>query len=131
MSHTGDRPLLHWMGRMLARFVGLVFVLYGLLLFIGNLFGLIGGDMSAPWWAFAWVLASGLLALAGGAIFILTFDGSRAWRTRPRRSIAVIMMILASFVPSTVGAIVFVFAVLAVPTIWAVKGKEAAASTDG
>lgn len=116
---------------MLARFVGLIFVLYGLLLFIGNLVGLIGGEVSAPWWAVAWVLTSGLFAVVGGAIFILTFDGGDTWRTRRRRSIAVIMMMLASFVPSTVGAIVFVFAVLAVPTIWAARAPEAAAPTDG
>lgn len=131
MTETQERTLLQWMGRMSARFAGLIFILYGGLLFIGNLFGLIGGDLPAPWWAIAWVLSSGLLALAGGTIYILTFDGPPAWHTKPRRSAAVISMVLSSFVPSTVGAIVFVFAVLAAPSIWALRGSDPAISTDG
>lgn len=103
---------------MLARFVGLVFVLYGALLFFGNLIGLLGGNVDAPWWAILWVLSSGALAIAGGVLFILTFDGPTPWRAKRRRAVAVALMMLSSFVPSTVGAITFVFAVLAIPSIW-------------
>ena len=130
MSQPPPRSLLHWMGRMLARFVGLIFVLYGALLFFGNLFRFFGGNVDAPWWAILWVLASGALAMAGGAGFILTFDGPKSWRNRKRRAIAVALMMLSSFVPSTVGAITFVFALLAIPSIWVRSDDARLAATD-
>ncbi len=131
MREAAQRPLLQWMGRMLARFVGVIFVLYGALLFFGNLFGLIGGNVDAPWWAILWVLASGALAMAGGVFFILTFDGPGPWRAKRRRATAVALMMLSSFVPSTVGAITFVFAVLAVPSIWVRGDRADVETTDG
>lgn len=131
MSRPAQRSLLQWMGRMLARFVGLIFVLYGALLFFGNLFSYFGGNVEAPWWAILWVLVSGAVAMAGGAGFILTFDGPERWRTRKSRALAVAMMMLSSFVPSTVGAITFVFAVLTIPSIWVRFDDKEAAATDG
>ncbi len=131
MTESERRPLLHWMGRMLARFVGLVFVLYGALLFFGNLIRYMGGNVDAPWWAIAWVLASGAVAMAGGLTFILTFDGPGPWRTRRRRTAAVAMMMLSSFVPSTVGAITFVLALLAIPSIWVRAEAAEIATTNG
>lgn len=131
MTQRVQRPLLHWMGVMIARFIGLVFILYGGLLFFGNLFGFLGGNVDAPWWAIAWVLVSGALAMTGGVTFILTFDGPVRWRTRPRRVVAVAMMMISSFVPSTVGAITFVFALLAIPSIWVKAEVSELATRDG
>ena len=131
MSRTQQRPLLHWMGRMLARFVGVIFVLYGALLFFGNLFTYFGGGVDAPWWAIGWVLASGAIAMVGGLGFILTFDGPDSWKSRKRRTAAVALMMLSSFVPSTVGAITFVFAILAIPSIWVRAEEREIAATDG
>lgn len=131
MIGGGQRPLLPWMGRMLARFAGLIFVLYGALLFFGNSIGLIGGSVDAPWWAILWVLTSGLLAMAGGAFFILTFDGPSSWKSKRRRAMAVVLMLLSSFVPSTVGAITFVFAVLTIPSIWVRIDAAEAVARDG
>ena len=131
MTQPAQRTLLAWMGRMLARFVGLIFVLYGALLFFGNLFSYFGGNVDAPWWAISWVLASGLVAMGGGAGFIVTFDGPEKWRTRKRRAIAVAMMMLSSFVPSTVGAITFVLALLATPSTWVRFDDSEIPATDG
>lgn len=120
MTQRDQKPLLQWMGRMLVRFVGLIFVLYGLLLFIGNLVDLAQGEVDAdtPLWAISWVLGSGLAALAGGVIFILSFDGPPRWRTKFRRGTGIGLMMASSLLPSTVGSIVFVFAILAIPSIW-------------
>lgn len=131
MIQPAQRPLLQWMGRILARFVGLIFVLYGALLLFGNLIGLIGGTVDAPWWAVLWVLSSGAVAMVGGVLFILTFDGPASWRAKRRRVVAVALMMLSSFVPSTVGAITFVFAVLAIPSIWVRAETVEAPARDG
>lgn len=120
MTQREQKPLLQWMGRMLVRFVGLIFVLYGLLLFAGTVIDLVQGDVDAeaPLWAIAWFLASGLSALAGGVLFILSFDGPLQWRTRLRRGTGVGLMLASSLLPSTVGSVVFVFAVLSIVAIW-------------
>ena len=127
-----QQPLLRWMGLMLARFVGLVFVLYGLLVFVGNLIELFAGRSGdTVWWIWAWVLASGLSALAGGTMFILTFDGPGDWRTRKRRALAVGLMMVATLLPSRVASIVFVFGILSVPTIWLIPAAvEVSSPTD-
>ena len=125
MAEREQLPLLQWMGLMLARFVGLVFVLYGLLVFVGNLIELFtGGSSETVWWVWAWVLVSGLAALAGGVMFILTFDGPDDWRTRMRRAIAVGLMLIATLLPSQVASIVFVLGILSVPTIWLIPSAE-------
>lgn len=118
MTQRDQRPLLQWMGRMLVRFVGLIFLLYGLLLFVGSLIDMAQGEVDAPWWAIAWVLASGLVALVGGVTFILSFDGPPRWRSRLRRGVGVGLMLASSLLPSTVGSVVFVFAILSIVTMW-------------
>lgn len=115
---------------MLARFAGVVFVLYGLLVFVGNVIELFGGNTDAtPWWLWAWVLASGLAAVTGGTMFILTFDGPERWHTRMRRATAVTLMLVATLLPSSVASIVFVFAILSVPTIWLAPPSPTVVST--
>ena len=134
MTQGDQKPLLQWMGRMLVRFVGLIFVLYGLLLFAGTVVDLVQGDVDAdtPLWAVTWFLASGLAALVGGVIFILSFDGPPRWRTRLRRGGGVGLMLASSLLPSTVGSIVFVFALLTIPSMWVpVSSGEDRAATDG
>lgn len=120
MTRREQKPLLQWMGRMLVRFVGLIFVLYGLLLFVGNLVDLAQGgvDADTPWWAITWILGSGLAALAGGVLFILSFDGPQRWRTKFWRGTGVGLMMASSLLPSTVASIVFVFAILTIPSMW-------------
>lgn len=119
MNRSDQRPLMQWMGRMLVRFVGLIFVIYGLLLFVGNTVELARGQVGdVPVWAIAWILVSGLAAVAGGILFILSFDGPARWRTRFRRGTGIALMVASSLIPSTVGSIVFVFAIFALPSLW-------------
>lgn len=130
MTHRQPQPPLQWMGRMLVRFVGLIFVLYGLLLFVGNLIDMAQGEVDAPWWAIAWVLASGLVALAGGVTFILSIDGPPRWRSRIRRGVGIGLMFASSLLPSTVGSVVFVLALLSIVTMW-VPIDDGNSPTDG
>ncbi len=120
MTQGYQKPLLQWMGRMLVRFVGLIFILYGLLLFAETVIDLFQGEVDAntPLWAIAWFLASGLAALAGGVMFILSFDGPPRWRTRLRRGTGVGLMLASSLLPTTVGSAVFIFAILSIVSMW-------------
>lgn len=111
--------LLGWMGRMLARFVGLILVLYGLMLTVANVAELIQGvDYTGPWWLVPWILGTGLAAMAGGTLFVLTFDGPDRFATRGWRGTAIGLMFLAAILPSNLAAIVAVLVVLMLPSLY-------------
>lgn len=128
--------LLAWMGRMLARFVGVILVLYGLLLTVANLVELIQGvDYTGPWWLVPWILGTGVAAIAGGTLFILTFDGPDRFATRGWRGLAIVLMFMAAILPSNLAPIVAVLGVLMLPSLFlglpSPGGPDREASSDG
>lgn len=111
--------LLAWMGRMLARFVGVVLVLYGLLLTVANVVEIIQGvDYTGPWWLVPWIIGTGVAAVLGGTLFILTFDGPDRFATRRWRGLALALMFLAAILPTNLTGAVAVLVVLMLPSLY-------------
>lgn len=104
---------------MLARFVGLMFILYGLLLTVTNVIELIEEtEHSGSWWVYPWVIGSGLVSLAAGTLFTLTIDGPPRFVTRNWRTLAIALMLLAALLPTSLTSVVIVLAVIMVPSLW-------------
>jgi hypothetical protein len=83
-----------------ARFVGLAVLMYGAVIFFGNLIGAVGGADYQPFWALYLVLGLGLTGMSGAVCYLLTFDGPERWRTRGRRLLGWFGMMICAFVPS-------------------------------
>lgn len=84
-----------------ARFIGLAIFLYGALIFFGNLVGAIGNADYDPVWSLYLVLGVGLTGMAGAAAFLLSFDGPATWRTRGRRALGWIGMLICALLPAS------------------------------
>lgn len=84
-----------------ARFVGLAILLYGAVIFFGNLAGAFGNSGYDPFWALYLVLGVGLTGLVGAVVFLLSFDGPAPWRTRGRRALGWIGMLICALIPAS------------------------------
>jgi hypothetical protein len=84
-----------------ARFIGLAIFLYGAVIFFGNLVGAIGDAGFDPFWALYLVLGVGLTGMAGAVVFLLSFDGPAQWRTRGRRALGWIGMLICALIPAS------------------------------
>ncbi len=84
-----------------ARFVGLAILLYGAVIFFGNLVGAFGNSDYDPFWSLYLVLGVGLTGMAGAFAFLLSFDGPAPWRTRGRRAVGWIGMLMCALLPAT------------------------------
>lgn len=78
-----------------AKFVAVLVALAGAWVLVSNLV-----DISYEPLLFAWVIASGLLGLAGGTAYLLSFDGPAVMRSRQVRAGAWLSMLLASLLPT-------------------------------
>lgn len=103
---------------MFARFVGLLFILYGLLLTINGVVEALQGAGGSPWWALPWLLLTGLGSTAAGTIFVLSIDGPPRFATKRWRGAAVALMALASLLPATLAPVLAVLSILMIPSIW-------------
>jgi hypothetical protein len=83
-----------------ARFVGLAVLIFGAVMFFGNLIGAIGGASYQPSWALYLVLGFGLTGIGGAIVYLLSFDGPAIWRTRGRRLLGWFGMMICAAVPS-------------------------------
>ena len=84
-----------------ARFVGLAIFLYGAVIFFGNLVGALGNSDFDPYWILYLVLGVGLTGMTGGVVFLLSFDGPDPWRTRGRRALGWVGMLMCALVPAS------------------------------
>ncbi|MDP9143897.1 MAG: hypothetical protein M3N43_04235 [Actinomycetota bacterium] len=84
-----------------ARFVGLTIFLYGAVIFFGNLVAAMGNAAYDPFWSLYLVLGVGLTGMAGAVVFLLTFDGPFPWRTRGRRALGWIGMLMCALLPAS------------------------------
>jgi len=84
-----------------ARFVGLAILLYGAVAFFGNLVGAIANSDYDPFWVLYLVLGVGLTGMAGAVVFLLSFDGPGPWRTRGRRALGWLGMLMCALLPAS------------------------------
>jgi len=84
-----------------ARFLGLAIFLYGAVIFFGNLVGALGNSDFDPYWILYLVLGVGLTGMTGGVVFLLSFDGPDPWRTRGRRALGWVGMLMCALVPAS------------------------------
>lgn len=84
----------------IARFVGLAIFLYGAVIFFGNLVGA-GSAGYDPFWTLYLVLGVGLTGMAGAVAFLLSFDGPAPWRTRGRRALGWLGMLMCALIPAS------------------------------
>lgn len=102
-----------------AKFVAVLVALAGAWVLVGNL-----TDISYEPLLFIWIITSGVLGLAGGIAYLMSFDGPANMRTRQVRMGAWLAMLLASLLPTAL-RIVTVPLVLAVsPTLLQVERPE-------
>ncbi|MFQ5521992.1 MAG: hypothetical protein ACE5F5_00235 [Acidimicrobiia bacterium] len=110
--------MLRRIGLTFGRFVGLAVTLYGLWLLGVTVFHLLTGpaDYESSL-IVVLILGSGALSAAGGIIYLLSFDGSPAWRSRRIRAWAVASMIVGTLLPNSLSFFLFPMTLLVTATV--------------
>ena len=112
-------PTIRRLGRTLARFVGLIFALLGAWILVVNL-----ASMSYSGWILTWVLTSGIVGAAGGALYLLSFDGPERLRTRPVRLTGWLGMLVLAFLPTSLSIPLLAMILLTLPTLGRRSGER-------
>ncbi|MGH8913037.1 MAG: hypothetical protein ACRDZM_00795 [Acidimicrobiia bacterium] len=83
-----------------ARFVGLAALGYGGVMSVGALVDAFGGSAYDPFWFVYLVLWIGMTGIAGALAFLLSIDGPPRWRTRTRRALGWLGMLICALLPA-------------------------------
>ena len=102
--------LKRWLGLMLARLVALAVAAHGLWMFVINAI-----ELDYDGWVLAWILLAGLAGVAGGLLFLLSFDGPRRFRTRTWRMWGWGLMLGSVLLPTSFGVFLVPLVVLVLP----------------
>lgn len=100
-------------GWMFARLVALAVLIVSGWMFIINLV-----EVSYEGWILVWILLSGLAGVAGGALYLLSIDGPDRYRTRGRRSLGWVAMLLAMLLPTSLSFFLLPTLAVLIPTLF-------------
>jgi hypothetical protein len=99
--------------RTFGRFVGLIFTILGLWVIIGNLVA-----HSYSGWILVWILGAGVAGAAGGATYLLSFDGPTRFRSRGPRLAGWGGMLFLAVLPTSLTFVLFTLILLTIPTLF-------------
>lgn len=85
----------------LARVIGIAVLLYSGIVFLGNVFGALGGAEYDSLQILLVIVTVGAMGLAGSVVFLLSIDGPDPWRTTNRRAVGWVGMMIASLLPTS------------------------------
>lgn len=114
--------LLRWMGRVFARFVAVSVTLISAWTFVINI------AQPANWapWVFVWIIASGIIGVVGGVVYLLSLDGPIRFRKRLFRQGGWLMMLLAVALPTSLTFMLVPMVLVLIPTLFTVdRGDQA------
>lgn len=111
--------LLLWMARMYARFVAISVAILGAWIFVINLF-----ELDGEFWILSWVLLSGLAGAAGGVLYLLSMDGPERFRTRSRRFIGWLAMLVSVMLPTSLTLMLVPLVLLLIPSLFAMRPQD-------
>lgn len=111
--------LLLWMARMYARFVAISVAILGAWIFVINLF-----ELDGEFWILAWVLLSGLAGAAGGVLYLLSMDGPERFRTRSRRFIGWLAMLVSVMLPTSLTLMLVPLVLLLIPSLFVMRPQD-------
>lgn len=95
-----------------ARFCGLAVLMYSGIALLGNLAGASAGATFDPAWILLPVLGIFAAGLAGSIVYLLSFDGPTRWRTRGRRAVGWIGMMIAALLPTSLWILIVPVSIL-------------------
>lgn len=95
-----------------AKFVAVLVALASAWLLVANLVA-----VSYEPLVFAWIVASGVVGLAGGVAYLMSFDGPVVMRTRQVRFGAWLAMLLASLLPTSLRIVTVPLVLVVGPTL--------------
>ena len=100
-------------GRSVARFVGLAFVMLGVWILVVNLL-----DIAYHGRWLALILGSGAAGAAGGTLYLLSFDGPGRFRSRPTRLVGWVGMLILALLPWSFWFVMQALVLVAVPSLF-------------
>ncbi len=98
---------------MFARLVAVAVLIVSGWMFIINLV-----EVSYEGWILVWILLSGLAGVAGSALYLLSIDGPDRHRTRGRRSLGWVAMLLAMLLPTSLSFFLLPTLAVLIPTLF-------------
>lgn len=110
------------MGRVFARFVAVSVTLISAWTFVINI------AQPANWapWVFVWIIASGIIGVVGGVVYLLSLDGPIRFRKRLFRQGGWLMMLLAVALPTSLTFMLVPMVLVLIPTLFTVdRGDQA------
>ena len=109
------------MGMMFARFVALSVTILSGWIFVVNLF-----ERGWENWVLVWILASGLAGLIGGAVYLLSLDGPARFRTRVRRAVGWLAMLVAVMLPTALTFMLVPLVLVLLPSLFTLPRTDGA-----
>lgn len=105
--------LLLWIARMFARFVAFSVAILGAWIFAINAI-----EREGDFWILAWVLLSGLAGAVGGVLYLLSIDGPLSFRTKTRRVVGWLAMLVSVLLPTNLTLMLIPMVLALLPSLF-------------